>query len=118
MEWSFVVLVWLTSLVVTILAFTFNTASRRDKHPVLFLLAFVLWASCSVTTQQVHYVGFGSQNAIIYDHEAGDWSGDVGLMYMLYMLALVNLVYFLWSVLRMGREELMDVDAGRKRYPV
>lgn len=106
MELTFVVLFWLTSIVFTILALHYNRSGDKEKHPVLWILCFVLWNATAISTQQVHYVGYGSQNIIVYDHEMGDWSGDLGIIYMLHGVGVFCLLYFFYTMLRLSKEEL------------
>ena len=119
MEHTAWLMLWFTSLVLTILSFIFTSASRRDKHPVLFIVSFVFWAATSVASQQIQFVMGDGLNTNIYDHEMGDWSGDVGLMWALYMMSVFCLIYGIWSFLRLSREEIADtVDRKNGGWPV
>lgn len=59
------------------------------------------------------FVGFGSMNVIHWNHELGDWYGDVGVLYLLHGLGITMFIYTLSNALLLAKGTIMGVDSGR-----
>jgi len=109
MELTFWILLWITSLVFTVCSFV----KDWRKLMIFPLLAGVFWNVTALSLTQIHYVGYGSTNIIIYSHELGDWSGDVGLMYLCHGVGVIMLVFALYNGLLVAKGDLDMVEKGR-----
>ncbi len=108
MELTFIVLLWLTSLVFTISSFV----KDWRKLMIFPLLAGICWNVTALAFVQVHYVGYGSTNIIIYTHELGDWSGDIGLIYLMHGVGVIMLAFAIYNGLLVAKGDLDIVEKG------
>jgi hypothetical protein len=91
MELTFVVMMWMTSLIFTLASFV----TKWRKYVIFPLLAGLFWNATALIMTQIHYVGMGSQNVIVYSHELGDWSGEVGIVWLIHG---VGIIMFCWAI--------------------
>ena len=108
MELTFIVLIWLTAVVFTLASFV------EEWRKVVFfpLMAAMLWNATALLMVQVHYVGMGSQNIIIYDHELGDWSGEVGVVWLLHGIGMLMFCYAIYNGFLIARDEIKMLESG------
>jgi len=92
-ELTLLILQWVTALIFTICAFTF----KREYYFSLF--AGFFWLTTAYSMVQIHYVGFGSTNIIIYDHELGDWYGDIGLYWLTWANFIMMMILTFYRVI-------------------
>ena len=104
MELTLLILQWVTAVIFTICAFTF----KREYYFSMFAALF--WLTTAYSMVQVHYVGYGSTNIIVYDHELGDWYGDIGLYWLCWSNFIMMVILTFYRVLtnfRKGGETML-----------
>lgn len=108
MEVSFIWLLWTTAIIFSIAAFKW----KREYFFPLF--AGFFWLATAYSMVQIHYVGYGSTNIIIYDHELGDWYGDVPVFYLLGSIFLMFMLETFSRVVRDFRSTGEHIVAGNE----
>jgi len=103
--WSALVLAqWMTALVLTLAAFHW-----KRTLPLMFL-AGLFWITTGYSTVQIDFIGFGSSNVIIYDHELDDWYGDISLFWLLTGVGSILIVYTFYNFIHLFRSDLNEIE--------
>lgn len=101
---EFVIMLWISALIFTILSFYWRA---QLMFPIF---AFLFWIATAYSMVQVDFVGFGSQNVITYNLELGDKYGDTQVFRLLGGLGLIMIIYAFYNLLVMGREDIQNLD--------
>ena len=117
MEISLIWCQWITALIFSIAAFIWK------KEYFFPMFAGLFWLSTAYSMVQIHYLGFGSQNVIIYDHEMDDWYGDVPLFWLTWACFMMFMIETFIRVMRafkgdgerLSRGETVDYIGGGER---
>jgi len=108
MEISFIWLLWISTLVFTVCSFIW-----RDQ--VFFpMISGVFWFALAMSFIQVHYIGYGSTNIIVYDSEQIDDNiyGMRPLMYLFAFTGIMMWVYGLYAILKSMRKDIPEAVEG------
>lgn len=77
------------------------------------LISAIFWTATAMSLVQIDFVGFGATNVITYNHELGDWYGDVQLIKLLNGVAMIMFVYTIYNVFMLARGDMEDTMALR-----
>jgi len=78
------------------------------------MFAGLFWLATAYSMVQIHFVGFGSTNIIVYDHELGDWYGDIPVFYLTASIFIMMMIKTFYQVFLQFREGGEDMLSGRR----